>query len=183
MKSRNTFIILATSLLLIGAGCASRSRVQEEPAMQESEDTMMEETVMMEDENSAMELSTTVELDDTWQTYTSKALPFSFRWPMRGLYAPEWRVDLLSAEDVDSDGCYAGDLEKTFVYVGETQLCHTASDTEGMTTATDHYTMKLNDQNVKVTFTKDSSGLGDTFSWNEYHAFIDQIMSTFSLSK
>ena len=67
--------------------------------------------------------------------------------------------------------------------VGETVFCHTSSDTEDATTATDHYTTMLNDQNVKVTFTKDSTGFGDTFSWEEYRLHLDQTMSTFELSE
>jgi|GEM_PF-1982671 len=144
-------------------------------------------------------------IDASWKTYTSPSLKFSFLYPLRGRYAPEWSVSVLNPEDPNLDnGCYKPEADEragqTQLVVGETVFCITREMDAGagQRLLTDSYTFPRIDKIVRVAFTK-RLALGDLFDderchgnlvissgttctvFDEalYRAHLDQIMKTY----
>jgi hypothetical protein len=171
---RNRFTIaLATSLLLLGAGCAPTEAPQEDT----SEETSSAETAAPSTDMRS--LATTIVLDETWQTYNNEALSFEFRWPTRGRYAPRWEVDILATNDASlTDGCVSGTDEER-VLVGSTAFCHTVSE-DGRT---DVYAATIGSSVVTLAFTPSPLPANVEFIPEDYRTHLDQIVSTFRSTK
>lgn len=130
----------------------------------------------------AVKDAATAVIDETWSKYTNAALGFSFDWPTKGMYAPRWEVKFLNDADV-KDGCYG--TERTLLVrkqLAGRDFCHAVGPDEGPL-ATDYYVTRVASRNVMLVFTKDSTGLGDKFSWEEYRTHLDQIVGTFKLKE
>ena len=126
------------------------------------------------------------EVDETWQTYTNKALSFEFQWPTKGRYAPEWSVEFRKSDDSTiAHGCvydsktYGSDsMYKDF--------CHTTSviETDAIE-RTDYFATKKGNQYIVVTFFKklypDEKYKAN--SHDDYEAMLETIMSTFKYTE
>lgn len=177
MNPRLASYLLAGSLLLVGAGCAP-SAPSESPADSAPVDTSAQVDAA---KDAVADLTKTL-VDDTWQKYTNSALNFSFDWPTKGRYAPRWEVKFLEDAQV-KDGCLANELMTTRkVMAGDQEFCHSTGEIAD-NEATDYYVTKVGSRHVAIVFSKDSSGAGSDFSWDEYRAHLDQIVSTFKLAK
>jgi hypothetical protein len=190
MNSRFGAPAALVALILLGAGCAAST-----PATPDNQpsasvaDSAAAMTDVSDSETDAAAAQPAVELTPTlaadregeWSTYTNAALGFSFDWPSTGKYAPRWAVDFLESAEV-TDGCYQdGTNQQATVAVGDQEFCHTWTDTgEGSASATDYYVTTIGEQSVRISFTKDSSGIYE-FDWTEYRAFLDQIIAGFQL--
>ncbi|OGL72702.1 hypothetical protein A3D72_00490 [Candidatus Uhrbacteria bacterium RIFCSPHIGHO2_02_FULL_57_19] len=150
---------------------------------------------------SATVLTTTITIDETWQTYSNAALNFEFKWPTRGRYAPNWEVRIISEGDSRmKDGCLAEGAAESRppvrVGVGGVEFCHSSysEGAAGTRVFTDHYATKNGSRYVAISFTKEGysgSALGCSFDLSvnattciqfdepAYLALLDQIVSTF----
>src|SRR3989344_4119268 len=106
-------------------------------------------------------LTTTVTLDETWQTYSNAALNFEFKWPTRGRYAPNWEVRIISEGDPRmKDGCLPEGAVETRtpvrVSAGGVEFCHSSYNegAAGTRVFTDHYATKNGGRYVTISFTK-----------------------------
>ncbi len=185
MKNANLLAVLAMALILTGAGCSS-TQTSETENTEENATTPTEETTASvtgeATEGTSNQLVTSVTIDDTWQAYTNKSLGFRFNWPTKGRYAPNWDVSFLKSDDANiADGCYGNDNTRR-VSVGEVSFCRTGAVTDEDKLATDRYVTKHGETYVVMTFNKEKT-TAEGFDWNEYHAFLDQIVSTFKLGE
>lgn len=148
-------------------------------------------------------------IDDTWGSYTNRAGTFSFRYPTRGRYAPEWEVSYIAADDTNLSGdCYTGNGSsrgtQSTLSVNGTSFCHTKTDDPGAGQHyySDYYLANVAGTRVLFTFTKhlvngdmydDVSchgkivlSVGDSFcaQFDEaiYEATLDQSMNTFTVA-
>ncbi|MEK7473562.1 MAG: hypothetical protein AAB668_02450 [Patescibacteria group bacterium] len=145
------------------------------------------------------------EIDATWQTYTNNALGFSFQYPTKGRYAPEWEMSIVSESDAKmKDGCYFDEqtdagTEKRVAIDGR-EFCRTnAMDpAAGSRYYTYQYATKFGSSYALLSFTKRAVN-GDNydepacrgkivFSFGgcvefvpaDFEAHLDQIMNTFT---
>ena len=227
---KNTFMLIAACLVIFGAGCVQNepverqvSETQEEgvtpteekpevvPVVEKEEEAMeAEESAMQDDENvDADVMAALPEIDKTWQTYTNKSLGFSFQWPTRGRYAPEWTVTFIQKDDQAlKDGCYgegqfAERKARTKQTIDGVEFCrvYLRYQGAGQVYFTDYLLGKIDGPNILITFTKHLSNgslIDDTtcrgelilpgstcsiVEENVYDAHIDQIMGTFTLAE
>jgi len=166
MSSRTKFALLAASILLVGAGCAPAPKPANTEEATEDKAAATENTTSGTTADVA--LSTTVELDDSWKTYTDKASTYSFRWPSKGVNAPQWEVKLVPEKDAEG-GC-VGEGDKRMLSVGDAKFCHTTSTAGDV--RTDRYAVKNGTNYAVLTFTKTKPGA-------DYAAHLDQIVSTY----
>lgn len=144
------------------------------------------------------------EIDATWQTYTNKALGFSFRYPTKSRYAPEWEMKIAREGDASmQDGCYVDEqtdsgTEKRVMINGR-EFCrtHAVDPAAGSRYYTYHYATKFGSSYAILSFTKRAVN-GDNyeepachgkivFSFGgcvefvqaDFEAQLDQIMGTF----
>lgn len=114
-------------------------------------------------------------IDGTWKTYTNAAYKFSFQYPTKGRYAPEWNVSILSQGDARlMDGCKKpeGELRTTsgpFI-VGGTSFCvvREVDAGAGQRLYTDSFTAPLGDKFVQISFSKRLAN-GDLFEDESCH--------------
>lgn len=114
-------------------------------------------------------------IDGTWKTYTNAAYKFSFQYPTKGRYAPEWNVSILSQGDARlADGCKKpeGELRTTsgpFV-VSDTSFCvvREVDAGAGQRYYTDSFTAPLGDKFVQISFSKRLAN-GDLFEDESCH--------------
>lgn len=173
-----SLLALAAALLLVGAGCASAPAVTDEPADVITEETSTEEagateTPAPEAEDVAV---APIEIDDTWQTYTSRAGDWQFQWPTKGRYAPQWEASFAPETE---DGCY-GDGERTRLQVGDAEFCR-ASSRDGAL-AIDRYVTERGGQKILLTFIKEAKSFSEA-DWKGYSSFLDQVVGTFKVVK
>lgn len=125
-------------------------------------------------------------VDDTWQTYSNKALSFEFRWPTKGRYAPEWSVEFRKQDDPTmKDGCVTD--SKTLNSESKFQdFCHTTSVMEtDAVERTDYFAAKKGNQYIVVSFFKKLYP-GEKYKANsatDYEAMLQTIMSTFKYTE
>lgn len=141
---------------------------------------------------------TAAQTDATWETYQNARLGFSFQYPTKGKYAPEWEVEVggssscLESQDVghtaeDTSFCVIGTREGA---AGSTYFTHT-------------YRTILKETSVSIIFTKKAimADIGDCkkapgqnywsqyatpqscipFSEEEYKKTLDGIVGTFNV--
>lgn len=114
-------------------------------------------------------------IDGTWQTYTNAANKFSFQYPTKGRYAPEWNVTILSQGDARlEDGCKKAEanLRSTpgpFV-VGDSSFCvvREVDAGAGQRYFTDAFTAPRGDKFIQITFSKRLAN-GDLFEDESCH--------------
>ncbi len=147
-------------------------------------------------------------IDDTWKTYTNKALGFSFQTPTKGRYAPTWEVSFLKSDDAHIvDGCYVPDAssngapERVVGSAPVTDFCLSASGDAG---AGNFYVIRdavtrINNTYVRIHFVNHAYNAGAVgcnplpesgmstnatscvpFVEAEYRAQIDNILATFN---
>jgi len=127
-----------TAVVLFGAGCGAAPKTESVPSAPEpvaantpaettptTPATTPNEELVVAGETRAL---TAADVTDTWETYTSKSLGFSFDWPTKGRYAPEWEVKHYQSDSSDiSNGCVKGrsfDLSQiSRASVGTTVFC------------------------------------------------------------
>jgi hypothetical protein len=218
---RYVFFLLAAALVSLGAGClpggdTADNRLPESPQREVSpvpdktpsipreEPDAMEND--LDDAEPAAELSP---IDDTWNTYENEATGFTFLWPTRGRYAPEWEVSFIADDDSrTSEGCLFDDNRHNRtrdilnIAVDGIELCHTrfVEGAAGSIYYIDYYLGELKGTNVLFTFTKRLANgdnfeneschgktvlaMGDScvpFDDEVYRAHLDQIMATLSV--
>lgn len=102
------------ALVLVGAGCSLGSETKTETEMPpvpvvktetktETKTEVKTETSPSSGETQTLTPATT---DDTWKTYTNAALGFSFMWPTKGRYAPEWEVKVYDLKNPNIPECF-----------------------------------------------------------------------------
>jgi hypothetical protein len=150
-------------------------------------------------------------IDETWKTYTNAAVGFSFQWPTRGRYAPEWEVKFVKEGDAHvDDGCYLTEdyprraQDEYQLEAGGVRFCHTRYHDAGAGQVyyVDYYLGKVKNTWVLLTFTKrlaNGSMFDDPKCHNqtvvaygttcypygeiEHVAHLDQIVGTFKLTE
>jgi hypothetical protein len=143
--------------------------------------------------------------DATWQTYTNVSLGFSFKYPTKGTYAPQWTVKFYKDTDTAiSGGCLAASGAQanpsSMPMVGSQMFCHTSASegAAGSTYFTDNYATAIGHTVVVIAFTKrvTNSGLIPNcsakfsavstacvpFDLTAYEAALDGIVGTFTLT-
>jgi len=180
-------------LVLLGLGCQSNQPTSEPtPAVQPSASTTVE--TPSSTSPVAINASTTVALpaiDNTWKTYENKALGFSFQWPTKGKYAPQWNEETVKTDDSRlKDGCLIVQPllmhgEPAHVTLNGTEFCHTITieGTAGTAHRSDDYLTKNGGQYILITFTKAYVDDASKFDTAAYGAHLDQIVSTFAYQK
>lgn len=144
-------------------------------------------------------------IDGTWKTYSNASLKFSFQYPTRGRYAPEWNVSVMHADDARLEGnCLKPEAQARTIngslVVGDSTFCivRTVDAGAGQRYYADAFTAPLGDRIVLITFNKrlangdlfeDESCHGKTvissgttcilFDEALYRAHLNQIVSTF----
>ncbi|MFA6430011.1 MAG: hypothetical protein WCV84_05990 [Patescibacteria group bacterium] len=112
-------------------------------------------------------------VDDTWGTYTNKALGFSFRWPNKGRYAPTWEVTFVKEQ---------APLAQLLLING-IEFSHDASTSETVEdklTFSDRFTTKKGDKIILISFEKTYPKANEAqFDVKAYQDHLLQILSTF----
>lgn len=114
-------------------------------------------------------------IDGTWKTYSNSTYKFSFQYPTRGRYAPEWNVSVLRSDDERLDGnCLKQDVEPRSsngsLTVGDNKFCivRGVDAGAGQRYYSDVFTVPLGDRIIMVTFTKRLAN-GDLFEDEACH--------------
>jgi len=125
------FIAPLLALVLLGAGCSEavtseEAKTETKPAVTSTTEKKPEIT-KTENTGEVREL-VAAKTDDTWKTYTSKSLGFSFQWPTKGRYAPQWEVKHYASDNAELiNGCVKGlssDIAtRSKVSVGDREFC------------------------------------------------------------
>jgi len=122
-------------------------------------------------------------LDTTgWQEYQNKTLKFSFKYPLRGAFAPEFAVRLLplTSAEIVNDCVPASSLPnavKRRVSVNGTAFCRT-NTVEGTNISQDSWVTKTDKWYAVISFTK-RHPTDRVFDLNGYNQQLEAIMSTF----
>lgn len=124
-------------------------------------------------------------LDTTgWQDYTNKTLGFSFKYPIRGSYAPEFTVKLLplTSPEIVND-CVAtssaSNSSERRVTVNGTAFCRTSGVKEGGQISEDVWVTKTPAWFAVITFTK-AHPTERPFNVDAYNRQLEAILSTFT---
>jgi hypothetical protein len=114
-------------------------------------------------------------IDGTWQTYTNAANKFSFQYPTKGRYAPEWNVTILSQGDARlEDGCKKAEANLRAtpgpIVVGDTSFCivREVDAGAGQRYYSDSFTAPRGDKFIQITFSKRLAN-GDLFEDESCH--------------
>ena len=186
MKTMLLQAFAATSAIaLLGAGCAAPVPApidEAKPVPSVSEPVKTPETSIVPTETPAEPATSSAPaesskdrtselpvIDATWKTYTNSALKFSFQWPTRGRYAPEWDVSVYRPEDARLVGnCSkpeaAERLPNGSLTVGDAVFCvvHEVDAGAGQRVFIDTYTAPRAEYIIKVRFMKRLAN-GDLF--------------------
>ena len=128
-------------------------------------------------------ITTSSTLDTTgWQDYQNKTLKFSFKYPLRGAFAPEFAVKLLplTSPDITNDCIPASSLPNAIerrVSVNGTAFCRTGT-VEGTNVSEDRWVTKTDTWYAVITFTK-RHPTNRPFDFAGYNNQLEAIMSTF----
>ena len=108
-------------------------------------------------------------IDSSWKTYSNTALNFSFQYPTKGRFAPEWEVQLMSSLDERLSGnCLLALSERrtpnSTIAVGDSTFCvvREVDAGAGQRFYKDSYTVPRGERIVLITFTKRLAN-GDMF--------------------
>ncbi|MDO8618091.1 MAG: hypothetical protein Q7N87_04375 [Candidatus Uhrbacteria bacterium] len=183
-------------LVLFGAGCASStSETAPSPAVPASSNATSPTPVAA--------TSSTFIVNETWGTYTNKALSFQFRYPTKEVYSPQWQVKFYKENDpLIKDGCFRNwGIEDGPPSERVAEFCHSifGDGVPGSLYIMNYYTTKKGTTHIVISFTKhvfSASALdckfSDEFSHslispgclpfkpNEYRELLEIIVSTFS---
>jgi hypothetical protein len=114
-------------------------------------------------------------IDSSWKTYNNTALNFSFQYPTKGRFAPEWNVAFLQEHDATlSGGCVNPQTTprtpNDAIIVGDSTFCivREVDAGAGQRYFTDTYTVPRSERIVKFTFTKRLAN-GDLFEDENCH--------------
>ena len=210
MRHASRFFVVSLSILALGGvGCWPSNDQSPTPAPTVTNTAPVATTPPSTNPSSGSNGSSALPvIDDTWVTYTSKSLGFSFKTPTKGTLAPTWEVSFVKADDSKvADGCYQGEQargDSARLKVGETDFCHTGGldPAAGNQYWTDYYLANIKNTWVLVTFSKHTT-TGDNYENTachgkyvvngpscsgfktsaEYYAHLDQIMGTFVLGE
>lgn len=146
-------------------------------------------------------------VDETWETYTNRALGFTFRAPTRGRYAPTWEVTFVAEGDAAIvDGCYQDgareDRTSERLSTDGVTFCRSFSreGAAGSVFLTQHVVTKMGPRYAHLAFTKKATNAGMLecptppasglsvsseacvpFALDEFDAQIEAIIATFRL--
>lgn len=114
-------------------------------------------------------------IDGSWKTYNNSAYKFSFQYPTRGRYAPEWNVSVLNPGDERlTDGCVKPEAEPRSIpgpfVVGDTSFCvvREVDAGAGQRVFTDSFTAPRGEKIIRITFSKRLAN-GDMFEDEACH--------------
>jgi hypothetical protein len=203
-------LIPLLTLAILGAGCAPQTPAPSQPSTStpntgtpSTTTPPTGSTTTPEPTPSGSTQLTPATTDSSWHTYNNAVLNFSFMWPTKGHYAPEWEVKFLKDTDAQIKGdCYVvegGQVnEPKMVSAGGQAFCHTSANegAAGSIYFTDAYATKIGSTEVVILFTKhvysagaipNCSGAEFSSASNacvpfvaaEYEAFLDGIIGTF----
>ncbi len=208
-SSRASFAVsLVAALALFGAGCASSSPSSNNGTPSTSTTTNPVPTTPPSGANGGelpSTISTSSTLDTTgWQTYENKTLKFSFKYPLKGSFAPEFSVKLLplTSAEIENDCTKSTGLPQATqqrLTVNGTTFCrtNTLEGAAGSTYNQDAWVTKTEKWYAIITFTKryvtdpriiagcEEGGANTAqarcrpFDVNGYHQQLEGIMSTF----
>jgi len=207
-------LIPLLALAIIGAGCSPEPSSPTPPSGSTSGNTTTttQPTPTPSTDTSAtghtdgMATLTPAKTDSTWKTYVNVALGFSFMYPTKGTYAPQWEVKVFKDTDAQvHGGCYAvtgGEVgEPSMPMVGSQMFCHTSASegAAGSTYFTDAYSTPFGHAIVVLVFTKQVTNAGIIpncsaqystvsnacvpFTVADYEAALDGIVGTFQLTE
>lgn len=167
------------AVVLLGASCAPAEKVTNNipstpkpaPVAGKLEDVKMpdeKKTEVTAPKSEGVRELTPAVTDETWKQYTSKAFGFTFMWPTKGRYAPEWEVKLYESnnKNIGSDGCHIvppPDVRTATVNVrvNEQAFCHTNGSIvnepdvdDDARIKIDFYTTSFGSKFVTIQFTK-----------------------------
>lgn len=136
---------------------------------------------------STAEVSSTITASSTldttgWQDYQNKTLKFSFKYPLRGAFAPEFTVKLLplTSAEIVNDCVPASSLPNAAerrVNVNGTTFCRT-NTVEGTIISEDRWVTKTSTWYAVISFTK-RHPTNRPFDFAGYNQQLEAIMSTF----
>lgn len=191
--------ISALTLTFLGAGCTQTPISSDPNNGSPTEPTAQDDRVL-----------TAAQTDETWKTYTNARLGFSFQYPTKGKYAPQWEVKVFpeSATEVWR-GCYAAegmpnDHFKRGVTKDGREFClsHGTEGAAGSAYFNDTYSTQIGKSIAVIVFSKKAlmADVGDCkkaagqnfwsefatpsacipFSEEEYEKVLDGIVGTFT---
>ena len=199
--NKSFLLALVSIMIFVGAGCSSSpsaDSTSDNPATSPASNR----AVVAADAGASTQL-TAATTDDTWSTYVSKSLGFSFMWPTKGRNAPQWEVSALALDDSRIvDGCWDAEkgTAKQKVAVGDAAFCHSSNlrKSGGMTTFVDEYVTKGPSSYIAISFSKTVypspekncgtagfttvKGVCSPFDEKGYRAFLDGVVGTFKKS-
>lgn len=182
------FAATASILALLGAGCGSSTPVVEtkpiippatvvpaKPVDSKPADTTTPPPVTPPISDTSLSPDRVVDpkelpiIDASWKTYSNTALNFSFQYPTKGRYAPEWTVEMMQSTDARlNGGCINpganGRAANSSLVVGDSTFCvvRAVDAGAGQRFYTDSYTVPRSERIVLITFTKRLAN-GDMF--------------------
>ncbi len=185
--------IPAISLAFLGTGCAPAP-----DAVLPTQDT----------QEPGGRLLPAVQTDGTWKTYENARVGFSFQYPTKGTYAPEWEVKVFDQNAKEVQDCYyvdgaSLDGVKNARTADGRHFCtvHVSEGAAGSAYFTDAYATKVGNSVAVILFTKKAimADIGDCkkapgqkywsqyatpqscihFSEEEYEKTLDGIAGTF----
>lgn len=189
--------VSALALAFLGAGCT--------PAASPAPDAILPTPDIQEPGGRLMSAAQT---DETWKTFENTRVGFSFQYPTKGKYAPEWEVKVFdqNAREVQDyyyvDGASLDDVRNARTTDGR-HFCtvHASEGAAGSAYFTDAYATAVGKSVVVILFTKKAimADIGDCvrapgqnywsefakpgscvpFSETEYRQVLDGIASTF----
>lgn len=197
------FLAIPTlALVFLGAGCAPQTT----PPVSQPAPNAGTNVAPQAEQRTLVPTQT----DDTWKTYANPALKFSFLFPTKGRYAPQWEVKIFRRDAAEVQDCYA----VPGASIGQVRLAKTpegrafctirgSEGAAGTAYFTDAYQTKIGTSAVVVIFTKKAfmADIGDCvrapgqnfwsefakpgscipFSEEEYQKTLDGIMGTFKV--
>lgn len=114
-------------------------------------------------------------IDGTWKTYTNASLNFSFQYPTRGRYAPEWNVSIMRADDARlENNCVKPEAtartSNGSLVVGDSTFCivRTVDAGAGQRYYADAFSAPRSDRVIVITFNKRLAN-GDLFEDKNCH--------------
>lgn len=199
-------LLIAASLL--GAGCATETpsetanvippvatvptpasnSTSSAPVVTSPPDTSTSTSVAPTESPSTITLSTT--LDKTgWETYQNKTLKYQFQYPVRGAFAPEFKVKTLPLTSADiQNECVKpssglSDATEVRLTVNGSTFCRTTitlEDPAGSIYNQEHWVTKNDKWYSVITFTKRyPNNPAKPFNTAGYRQQLESIMSTF----
>ncbi len=187
MNTPKKITLIIAAIILVGVGCKAGKSPVIAPIADINESAPITNATPTDVTDSLIDtriIDAKPEIDETWETYVNKSYGFTFNWPTRGRYAPQWSVTFIKNDDERLDGdCIKATSDPTKLIVSETEFCHTSTTAENNASASDYFITKIADHYTLLTFTKDNSQTPEGFSWEDYRLHLDNIISTYQTNE